>query len=324
MDSKWKERLVGPVVSLPTFNDDKYNLLLDRQRIHVRWLIDQGMSEGNGVLLISGGVGETYMLNDDEYFHLVDLLTDEVKRTVPTMVMISETGARRAAMRAKYAADAGIDYVLLSPPHYSSPTEDDIFLHHEYVNGEADIGIMVYNSFWVIPNGYEFSAGLFDRLASLENVISVKWSSSNFNNYIGMVKHFKDRFAFIDNMSMYSYGHRAGMKGFIDMFGNAVPRLSLHMWNLLKEKKYDEYDRLWLKIKGEPLMKPSLASDPSWSSVGDAWHALTYLKLLGLDAGPAMPGQAPPSIEYIEHANKILEAGGMKDWSDWDSDLFNK
>ena len=38
MDLKWKERLVGPVVSLPTFNDDKYNLLLDRQRIHVRWL----------------------------------------------------------------------------------------------------------------------------------------------------------------------------------------------------------------------------------------------------------------------------------------------
>ena len=322
MDLKWKERLVGPVVSLPTFNDDKYNLLLDRQRIHVRWLMDQGISEGNGVLLISGGVGETYMLNDDEYFKLVDLLTDEVKGTVPTMVMISETGARRAAMKAKYAADAGIDYALLSPPHYSSPTEDDIFLHHEYVNGEADIGIMVYNSFWVMPNGYEFSAGLFDKLATLENVISVKWSSSNFNNYIGMVKHFKHRFTFIDNMSMYSFGHRVGMKGFIDMVGNAVPRLSLHLWDLLKEEKYDEYDRLWFKIKGEPMQKPNLATDPSWSSVGDAWHALTYLKLLGLDAGPAMPGQAPPSVGYVEHTNKILEEGGMKEWSDWNQSLF--
>ena len=129
MDLKWKERLVGPIVSLPTFNDDKYNLLLDRQRIHIRWLMEQGISEGNGVLLIAGGVGETYMLNDDEYFKLVDLLMDEVKGTVPTMVMISETGTRRAAMKAKYAADAGVDYALLSPPHYSSPSESDIFLH---------------------------------------------------------------------------------------------------------------------------------------------------------------------------------------------------
>ena len=182
---------------------------------------------------------------------------------------------------------------------------------------------MVYNSFWVMPNGYEFSAGLFDKLATLENMISVKWSSSNFNNYIGMVKHFKDRFTFIDNMSMYSLGHRAGMKGFIDMVGNAVPRLSLHLWNLLKEEKYDEYDRLWFKIKGEPMQKPSLATDPSWSSVGDAWHALTYLKLLGLDAGPAMPGQAPPSVEYVEHTNNILEEGGMKKWSDWNQRLFD-
>ena len=61
MDLKWKERLVGPIVSLPTFNDDKYNLLLDRQRIHIRWLMEQGISEGNGVLLIAGGVGETYI-----------------------------------------------------------------------------------------------------------------------------------------------------------------------------------------------------------------------------------------------------------------------
>ena len=53
MDSKWKERLVGPIVSLPTFNDDKYNLLLERQRKHVRWLI---LSDA----IVISGRGEPY------------------------------------------------------------------------------------------------------------------------------------------------------------------------------------------------------------------------------------------------------------------------
>ena len=35
-----KEKLVGVVASLPSFCDDDYNLLLDRQRKHIRWLID--------------------------------------------------------------------------------------------------------------------------------------------------------------------------------------------------------------------------------------------------------------------------------------------
>ena len=43
-----REKLFGSILSMPTFNDDNYNLLLDSQRKHVRWLIDQGIVEGKG------------------------------------------------------------------------------------------------------------------------------------------------------------------------------------------------------------------------------------------------------------------------------------
>ena len=122
MVTAWREKLVGPIVSMPTLNDDAHNLLPDRQRKHVRWLIDQGIREGDGVLLISGGVGETYMLDDYEYETLTDLLVYEADDATPTMVMVSELTAKRAARKVRYAADAGIDFVLPSPPHYSRPT----------------------------------------------------------------------------------------------------------------------------------------------------------------------------------------------------------
>jgi len=240
---------------MPTFNDDRYNLLLDRQRKHVRWLMDQGIKEGSGVLLIAGGVGETYFLEDDEFRALTDLLADEVRGTVPTMVMVSELNARRAAAKARYAADAGIDFVLLSPPHYSLPSEGDIFLHHKYVNDAADIGIVVYNSYWVMPGpGYEFSPALFEQFATLENIVGVKWSASNASNYLGMQTLFGERFNFIENMFVLSLGPRFGTTGFIDMYGNATPRLSLHLWGLLQAGKYDEYEEVFRKYKFDPFV----------------------------------------------------------------------
>ena len=67
-----KEKLVGSILSMPTCCDSEDNLLLDRQRVHLRWLIDHGFKEGSGVLLIAGGMGEGYFLDDDEWYALTD------------------------------------------------------------------------------------------------------------------------------------------------------------------------------------------------------------------------------------------------------------
>ena len=319
-----REKLVGPIVSLPTFNDDAHNLLPDRQRKHVRWLIDQGIREGDGVLLISGGVGETYMLDDYEYEALADLLVEEADGSAPTMVMVSEVSAKRAARKVRYAADAGIDFVLLSPPHYSLPTEDDIFLHHSYVNDAADIGIVVYNSYWVMPSpGYQISATLFERYAELENIVGVKWSAPDLGTYLGMQRMFGDRFNFIENMFVFSQGARWGMKGFIDLHGNAAPRFSLHMWELLKNGRYDEFDEFFRKHRFEASLLPGTAEETGFSSVGDAHHALMILRLLGLDAGPAYPGQAPPPAAHVEYNRRMIEASGIKEWVDWDQSILD-
>ena len=146
-----RDKLVGAVVSLPTFTDDEHNLLLNRQRKHIRWLIDQGITQGTGVLMAAGGYGEGYFLEDDEFYNLTDVLAEEASGKVPTMMGIFDLSARAAARKARYAADKGIDFIELGMPHYSLPSEEDVFRHHKYVSDHADIGIMSYNNFWVMP-----------------------------------------------------------------------------------------------------------------------------------------------------------------------------
>ena len=112
-----RDKLVGAWITLPTFNDKDYNLLLDRHRVHLRWLLDNGFKEGNAVLMLAGGNGEGTFLDDDESRALADVMAEEAVGKVPTSMGIYEFSARAAAKKAKYAADAGIDFIQLAPPH---------------------------------------------------------------------------------------------------------------------------------------------------------------------------------------------------------------
>ena len=320
MNKSRRDKLMGAVVSLPTFTDENHNLLLDRQRKHIRWLISKGITEGNGVLMIAGGYGESYFLEDHELFRLIDVLIEEAWGKVPTMVGVFDLSARIAARKARYAADAGIDFVELGLPHYSLPSEEDVYLHHKYVCETADIGIMSYNNFWVMPPpSFELTRGLFERFTALENMVGFKWSSATQEHYEEILKLFAGSFSFIDNAMRSSKGARLGMTGFVDFYGNVAPRLSLKTWDLFKGGKYDELDDLLYQVHTRPQEEADTPDAPTFSGMGDGPLGKLRWELMGLHSGPVFPAQATPSQAYAEYMRKILNAkGGLMEWVDRD------
>ena len=324
MTASRKEKLVGVVTSLPSFCDNEHNLLLDRQRKHIRWLIDRGLVEGTAVLMIAGGLGEGYFLDDDEWRAMADVLVDEARGEVPTMIGVFELSARRAAKKAKYAAQAGVDFIQMAPPHYMVPSEEDVFGHYRYVNDTADIGILAYNIPWAMPKpGFELDARLLERLAGLENVVGVKWASNDINHYLRMLRIYSDHFNFIDNMMVFSLGFRLGVKGFINFHANVAPRLAVKMWELLRQKEYDAFDRMWLKMRVDPYIKVVTPEEQEWVGMGEGPTSRLTLRALGMETGPAFPAQAELPNEYLETARRALEASGVLEWVDWDQSVFD-
>ena len=325
MASSRKEKLQGVVVSLPTFNDGEYNLLLNRQRRHIQWLVEHGVTEGNGVLMIAGGLGEGYFLDDDEWRAMADVLVEGAQGKVPTMIGLFELSARRAAKKAKYAADAGIDFLQCAPPHYMVPSENDVFGHYKYVNDAADIGIMAYNIPWAMPKpGFEFTQSLLERFATLENVVSVKWSSHDVRHFLRILRLFADRFNFIDNMGIFTLGPQLGMKGFIDFQCNIAPKLSLKKWQLMKEKKYAELHELHLKMQFDPFIKLVSPEEASWVGMGEGPTSRLRVKALGMESGPEFPAQAPLPERYVQSYIRAVEASGVRDWVEWDQSIFDE
>ena len=323
MANSKRDKLVGVVVSLPTFNDDSYNLLLKRERRHIQWLIEHGMVEGNGVLMIAGGLGEGYFLDDEEWRAMADCLVEATEGRVPTCIGVFELSARRAAKKARYAADLGIDFLQFAPPHYMVPSEDDVFGHFKYVHDTADIGIMGYNIPWAMPKpGFEYGESLLNRFLDLENVLGIKWSSHDIQHYAKILRLFADKFNFINNGGILGLGPRLGVKGFIDFQANVAPALSIKKWELIKAGNFEELEKIELQ-RLDAMVRVVHPEEVSWSGVGEGPTARLRLRVLGLDPGPHFPAQAPVSDAYIRGYERATAASGILEHVEWDESIFD-
>ena len=320
MVTERQRRMVGAVVALRTFRTDDGKLNLEKQRKHLRWLIDQGIKEGNGVVMGAAGGGEGYFMNDEEWKAVVELTGEECKGRVPSVAGMFDLSSDEAVKKAKYAAEVGIDFVQVQPPHYMVPTDDEVFHHFKAINDAADIGILVYNAPWAMPNpGYEIRPPLMERLGELKNVEAVKWSSFDLRNYVTCLRFFAKKFNFVNNQPLFvlSIPIKLGMTGFIFSQTNCAPRLALHMWDLWKNKKYDEYDNLVLKMFVDPNLRIHMPEELQWRGMGEGPLARLGMEAMGCKMGPSFPAQQPLSKAFREAFMEGYRASGIQEWVDW-------
>lgn len=320
MSEERQKRLVGPVIAIRTIRTDDGKLNLEKQQRHLKWMIDQGINEGNGVVMGAGGGGEGYFMDDGEWRAIVELTAAECKGRVPSIAGIFELSSREAVRKATIAAELGIDFVQIQPPHYLVPTDDEVFEHYKAVNDAADVGIMCYNAPWAMPQpGYELTPPLLDRLVELGNVEGVKWSSFNLRNYVTCLRLFADQLNFINNQPPFvlSLPIKLGMTGFINWHGCVAPRLVLHIWDLWKNKRYDEYDELTLRLYVDPILRVHMPEEIQWRGMGEGPLARLGMEAAGLSMGPSFPAQQPLGDEFIRNYRENYEKSGVAEWVDW-------
>jgi dihydrodipicolinate synthase/N-acetylneuraminate lyase len=313
------KKLVGAVGALRTMTNDDYSINLDKQRRHLDWVIDQGLVEGSAVILIVAGGSEGYFMDDAEWEAEVEMAAATAAGRVPLCAGIFELSARAAVKKAKIAAGYGVDFIQVSPPHYMIPSDDEVLYHYQMLNDGADIGIMLYATPWAMPQpGWNFTPKLLDKLVELENVEGLKWSSFDFNEYIDVARLFHDRLNLINNASnTMSLAPKLGFKGFINSDGLVAPRLVLHMYDLWKQKKYDEFDDLILKLYIDPFLGLSKPEDIAWRSMGEGPNVRMGMETLGMNMGPSFPAQLPLSDDSWRQRGEGVKSSGLMEWVDW-------
>jgi 4-hydroxy-tetrahydrodipicolinate synthase len=148
---------------------------LDEARLRgfVDWQIEQGVQG----LIPLGSTGEFLSMTREERARTASIVIEQAAGRVPVLVGTAAEWTDEAVSLSKEAESLGADGVMVVPPYYSSPTEDEIFEHYRRIGEALTIPVMVYNNPYT--SNVDLQAPLVARLSEVDNISYIKESSGS-------------------------------------------------------------------------------------------------------------------------------------------------
>jgi len=237
-----RKLVVGPMGVLPTPFDENYQLDLGTMHALIQRLIDNGVTHGKGVLKIASAVGEGPMLSDTEMPALLRTAVRAADGRATIMLGIHYKDTIRAIEEAKMAQGMGAVSLQVTPPIWNIPSQQDIFDFYYDLSNAIDIGIMIYHTHWM--SGGTIEMDTFDKLVDLDNIVAIKWSVPNDDDFELMTR-FTDKVNLIDNTANPIGNHKLGGRGYVQSTLDVNPKHDLKVWSLLEAKQYEEAQKLY-------------------------------------------------------------------------------
>lgn len=210
-------------------------------RQNIDWYIEQGAP---GVIC-TWSTGEFETLSDDEFKRVIKVTVDQVNGRVPVIAGTSATSTWKAKELSKLAEDSGVDGVMVVPPYYYYPKEDEIIEHYREVAGAINIPIMVYNNPWT--SKVDMKPPLIAELAEIDNVGYVKESSGDIRRVEQIIRLTGEKlivFCGSDTLPFESFV--LGAQGWVSVVANIIPKEAQRLFELVSiDKKIDEARKLF-------------------------------------------------------------------------------
>ena len=274
-------------VSVTPFTEDGSAIDTESWKKFLDWQVACGVP---GIIVL-GTTGEFLTVTDDERRELVSATIEHTNGRMDVLVGSMNAHTPNAVRYSREAEELGADGLMILPPYYYTPTEDEIFNYYRAICEAVSIPIMLYNN--PFTSHVDISAKLVGRLTrAFENVRYIKEASMDVGRVFDIVEE-------TDGIMNVFAGERPvescllGAVGYVNPFGNYIPYSTSRMWDLLVAGRIEEAthiqvlaDRINETIaEGHPLYghqcySKALAAAAGYP-VGDVRDPLTKFSDLG-------------------------------------------
>jgi 4-hydroxy-tetrahydrodipicolinate synthase len=278
----------------------------DGLRKNIRFLIDKGIREGQGFLLILGTTGEFSNLSREEARQVVKIGVEECRGKVPLVIGANHSNIRDVIEFGQFAAGSGADAILVRPTYYwGVPSEDMVLRHYREIAREVPAGIVIYNR--CLSNVVDLPIPTLKKLAEMDQVVALKDGTPIFSKFDRTIKELSGKISCINGWGeVYEpYTLLMGSDGFLSCPANFVPHLSTKLFSLARAGNYVEAEKIHKSLV--PLL------DILFSGVYGQFVELTKyaLEALGLAGGPVrdpLPRATPEQKASLIRCLKDLGA----------------
>lgn len=264
-------------------------------------LVEFQIAEGIDGLIPLGSTGEFLSISREERTAIVETVVRTARGRVPVWIGTGNENTREVVRASREAEALGADGVMIIPPYYSVPTDDELFRHYATVADAIGIPIMVYNN--PATANVDLLPATLARLASIPNCRAVKESTLEVTRVRDIAALCGDRMAIFAGVLGYESAW-LGAVGWVAVCSNLVPRLSRDMFAAAAEER-DQPKALALYRRLAPLLP--FVGGPRYVAGTKAGF-----RLLGMDMGDPRPPRLPlPETETEALAQVLRGIGAM-------------
>src|SRR5581483_4310485 len=161
-------------VSITPFTEDGRKIDLPAWRRFLDWQIRTGVP---GIIIL-GTTGEFLTISDEERRQFVEATVKHAKGRLHVLVGTMNAYTPNAVRYSREAEELGADGLMIIPPYYYTPTEDEIFAYYKAICEKVSIPIMLYNNPYT--SNVDMSAALVARLTrDFEQIRYIKEASQD-------------------------------------------------------------------------------------------------------------------------------------------------
>lgn len=214
--------LRGVLAFSPTLFAADGSVDLEGQRRHVDFLADSGVN----AIVVTGGVGEFYALEEGEFVDLVRAAVDAAGGRVPVLAGVGNSTAIASRLAAAAGA-AGVDGIMVNPLYFVRPDVEGMRAHYRDVGAACGLGLVIFSTV-----GSVYNEDVLEQLAEVPEAIAVKDEVGNVELFERCVRGLGERFAWINGMAelpAVEYAER-GAQAMTTGLANLDPQLTLDVW----------------------------------------------------------------------------------------------
>lgn len=267
-----------------------------------RFLDWQMENDVPGVIVL-GTTGEFLTVSDEERTQLVETAVNHVKGRMKVLVGTMNAYTPNAVRYSKEAEALGADGLMIVPPYYYTPTEDEIFGYYKAICEAVSLPIMIYNN--PFTSNVDMSAKMVGRLTrAFEQVRYIKEASMDVARVYDIIEETEGVMnVFAGERVVESYA--LGAVGYVNPYGNYIPRASRIFCDYIVAGRWEEAKAIQRKIDemqhiigeghptyGHQCYSKALAAAAGYP-VGDVRPPITQFASLGAEGKERMDRLVP-------------------------------
>jgi len=263
-------------------------------------LVEFQIAQGIDGLIPLGSTGEFLSVSREERTAIIECVVRTAAGRVPVLIGTGDEDTRNVVSMSREAEALGADGVMIIPPYYSVPTEDELFVHYRTVADSIGIPIMVYNN--PATANVDMGPATLARLSTIPNCRYVKESTLEVTRVRDIIAACGERMEVFAGVLGYESAW-LGAVGWVAVCSNVAPRLSRDMFAAAAFEA-DRTKALALYRRLAPLLP--WVGGPRYVSGTKA-----AFRLMGMDMGSPRPPRLPLPSEDLPALASVLQSMGV-------------